>query len=115
MIELLENVIIKKWPTGSRYICNPPVTDTDNDTVALVEKGYENCFMSCGWSSSCTDVEYDTEGLFRSWRNGDENYIVTTDEEFYNRFVKATELAKKLNLLNRSDRVLLFQSILYDT
>jgi aspartyl-tRNA synthetase len=28
--------ILSKWPTGSRYICNPAPTDTDNDTVILV-------------------------------------------------------------------------------
>uniref|UniRef100_UPI0019CFC5DE hypothetical protein n=1 Tax=Xanthomonas vesicatoria TaxID=56460 RepID=UPI0019CFC5DE len=60
------------------------------------------------------EVDYGTEGVFLSWRKGDENYLITEDEEFYNRFVKATDLAKLLNLQNKAHRIALFQAILYD-
>lgn len=43
--------ILSKWPTGSRYICNPPPTDTDNDTVILVASFEEatKALLADGW------------------------------------------------------------------
>jgi len=35
-------------------------------------------------------------------------------EEFYNRFECATVIAKRFNLLNKNDRIELFQNILYN-
>ena len=105
---------IERHPTGSRYICSPPSLGSDDDTVVWALPGYEAALTENGFTSQSDGLEYDTLGAFSSWRNGDENYIVTTDEEFYRRFVKATEIAKALNLLNKSDRITLFQGILYD-
>lgn len=105
---------IEKHPTGSRYICNPPPTDTDEDTVVLASPGYEEALLKNGFKSSTNELEYDTLGAFVSWRKGDENFIVTTNKQFYDNFVKATKLAKNLNLLKKEDRVILFQALLYD-
>lgn len=105
---------IYSYPTGSRYICNPPPIDTDNDTIVLASEGYEEALSADGFDYTMSEVDYGTQGLFLSWRKGENNYIVTTDEEFYNRFVKATNLAKLLNLLRKEHRVALFQAILYD-
>jgi hypothetical protein len=106
--------VIYQYPTGSRYICTPPPVGTDNDTVFLVSEGYHIPLEAEGFTYNMTEVDYGTEGTFLSWRKGDENYIITEDEEFYNRFVKATNLAKLLNLANKAHRVALFQAILYD-
>lgn len=109
------NDYVVDWsPTGSRYICDPPVTGTDKDTVVLVKRGYEKSFDSDGFTPQTTRIEYESIGEFVSWRRGDENLIATTDEGFYNRFVKATEMAKKANLLKKQDRIDLFQRILYN-
>lgn len=105
---------VSSYPTGSRYICNPPPQDTDNDTVVLAKTGYETALESDGFYYNMSEVDYGTEGHFLSWRKGDENYIVTCDQGFYDRFVKATDLAKLLNLKNKSNRIALFQAILYD-
>jgi hypothetical protein len=111
---MFEEFVIFRAPTGSRYICDPAPADTDNDTVILASAGYEQALVNEGFVTTCTEVEYDTLGDFRSWRKGEENYIVTENELFFNRFVKATELAKRLNLLSRADRVTVFQAILYN-
>ena len=44
---------------------------------------------------------------------GNSNYIFTDDAEFYDRYVAATLLAKKYNLLNKVDRIQLFHTVLY--
>lgn len=124
-LDLGDNAI-SVYPTGSRVICSPAPTDTDEDFVVLLnqklevfefvelmsDKGYECdggevydilCELEdeCGWAS------------FRS-EDGKTNYIVTYNEAFYNRFVFATDVAKSMNLLVKEDRKKLFQYILYE-
>lgn len=43
--------IIKKHRTGSNYICDPPVTNTDKDVVILSKPDYESTLEAEGWSS----------------------------------------------------------------
>jgi len=105
-----EDVVFRSQPTGSRYICTPPPKDTDNDTVFLVN-GYHDwkaALLDDGWDF-CGDYEF--AGRFAAFRKGQENYIVTEDEDFFNRYVFATEAARALNLLNKEDRITLFQAI----
>ena len=109
-----ESYALERHPTGSRYICSPPPMDTDDDTVVLALRGYEEALIANGFDSQSTDLEYDMQGDFVSWRRGDENFIVTTDEQFYRKFVKATKIAKALNLMEKGDRITLFQAILYN-
>ena len=102
--------VLRSYPTGSRYICNPPPMDTDNDTVYLVN-GYYNWGLSLlkdGWEQC---GEYQFGGQFTAFRKGVENYIVTEDEQFFERYVCATEAAKALNLLDKEDRIKLFQAV----
>ena len=105
--------LLKSHPTGSYYICNPPVTTTDIDRVVLAEEGYWEDLTSMGFEPSPTQLEYDSLGSFISWRRGTDNYIVTTDPSFYALFVAATEIAKQLNLKDKESRVALFQGLLY--
>lgn len=99
--------------TGSNYICNPPVTNTDVDYIILVgdwelahQWMLENDFVTCGEDSYGGN-------LFEAFRKGNLNYIITYDLVFYDRFCAATELAKLKNLKYKSDRIALFKSILY--
>lgn len=108
-----EDYVIAQHKTGSNYICNPPVTDTDIDTVILVRSGYEHSLQELGWQYQMSDIEYEAMGSFTSWRKGNKNYIVTQDKDFYDKFVKATRCAKILNLMNKQDRIMLFSMILY--
>lgn len=104
--------ILKSHPTGSRYICNPAPTDTDNDTVFLVNGFYDwvNTLRNEGWEDCGPD--YEETGRFRAFRKGEENFICTEEEDFYLSYVKATEGAKALNLLNKEDRIKLFHTVL---
>lgn len=102
-------------PTGSRYICNPPVEGTDEDYVVLaidpnelVKKLRQHGFVETG-----DEDEYPEDGIFSTMRFGEINLIITEDEGFFGRFVAATEISRKLNLLNKPDRVALFQAVLY--
>ena len=107
-----KDCVLKSHPTGSRYICNPPVMDTDNDTVILVNGYYnwEEMLPNEGWEDC--GIDYDNmDGDFRAYRKGEENYIVTEDEDFFFSYVKATEGAKALHLLNKEDRIKLFSAI----
>lgn len=46
-------------------------------------------------------------------RRGNINVIVTPEMEFFDRFMAATELARRFNLMEKVDRIALFQAVLY--
>jgi hypothetical protein len=111
-------------PTGSRYICDPAPTDTDEDYVVLVlPEDFDDLILKIsdnGYDLGGSDVfaaeeislnEWDG---FQSWKKGDINLIITTSKEFFDKFVEATEIAKELNLLQKEDRITVFQKILYN-
>lgn len=103
-----------KYKTGSRVICDPAPEDTDEDWVIYPEnyQHYVDDLLSDGWETY-NNVNYVGE-LFTSLRKGDLNYIVVSTGEMYNKFVLATKVAKRLNLLKKEERILLFQAILYN-
>lgn len=110
---------------GSRVTCNPAPTNTDADflvwtrgapRLARVSGGLRRAGFVVGGSvpadMSCTLPS--GSGLrFLSYRLGVENVILTADAEFYRRFMAATDIAKRFNLLVKADRVALFQAVLY--
>jgi len=107
---------------GSRITCNPPPLDTDQDVLVLVRIGnlavmelkiLEAGFVKEGSLPAEMALDADKNNVFHSYRKGDMNYIVTTDKAFYQRFSTATELARKYNLMEKSDRIQLFQAVLY--
>ena len=113
---------IARHPTGSRFICDPPVMDTDDDWIILVEDleyaKYKASRLDWIYSGAGYYREGNEEpelGPFVSMRHteGNSNYIFTEDAEFYDRYVAATLLAKKYNLLNKADRIQLFHAVLY--
>ena len=100
------------YATGSRVICDPPVLDTDEDYVVLGSKdGYAHLIKD-GYCLQTPDRGYDISG-FVSLHKGNVNIIFTHDAEFYHSFVKATRLAKALNLREKKQRIVLFQAVLY--
>lgn len=110
---------ICSWPTGSRYICNPPPTDTDDDTVILVDdlETATKHLLEDGWDIPLSDNYKDMknlDGWFSAKKKVDDvlkNYIVMADLDKFNNWVKATEVAKRLNLLDKKDRIFLFSVI----
>lgn len=106
-----EDTVLKSYPTGSRYICHPPVMDTDNDTVILANGYYDwvTMLLKDGWEDC---GQYNQGGDFRAFRKGQENYIVTERDDFFQSYVLATSAAKALNLREKAQRILLFEVIL---
>lgn len=100
--------------TGSSYICNPPVTNTDIDFV-IYSQDWDKLHDWCEKNAFKTNFEDYGLEEFRSYKRGIINLIVTNDATFYRRFVKATEVAKKLNLLDKQQRVDLFDFVIYES
>lgn len=100
------------FPTGSNYICNPPVTDTDIDQMFLVYDLYRTAeeLDQLGWKEcrSKDNKSYPTDVML-AFRLGVNNALLTDNEEYFNNFYKATEEAKRRNLLNKADRIALFE------
>lgn len=119
-----EDFVIAQHPTGSNYICNPPVTNTDIDTVFLCQpcqvdpitsqvRTYDESLLETGWEP-CVGEGYEIlGGDFTAWRKGNKNYIVTTDPEYYKKYVRATKICKAMNLLNKQDRIWMFEVVMH--
>lgn len=114
-------LVIRFEPVGSRITCDPAPMDTDEDFLVLIDEqrfgefyayvigsGYE-----LGGSVPLNEVNVDPDERFSSFTLGTTNLIATSSELFFDRFMQATADAKALNLLVKSDRIALFQSILY--
>lgn len=113
---ILGHALLRFNAVGSRVTCNPPPVDTDQDYLALVIGDPYQAMTEAGFTQDGSPEFYtgSDKGGFRSWRRGDVNIITTEDGVFYDKFMKATYLAKRLNLQNKADRIALFQVILYD-
>lgn len=106
---------------GSRVTCRPAPTDTDQDVLVLVSaykrdealQHLADCSFDHDGSDVSDSVNYDPNSPFKSYSLGEVNLIVTWSEDFHRRFLAATSVAKKLNLLRKEDRVDLFQAVLY--
>jgi hypothetical protein len=106
----------KQHPTGSNYICNPPVENTDIDFVVWAPKIKEadNTLRDSGFSYEGYTSNCDYPNMFWSYRKENINIILTILPDFFLKFVSATEKAKSLNLLFKEERIKLFQKYLYD-
>lgn len=108
---------MKIYPTGSYFICSPPVLNTDIDFVIFTEDFDNFCedLLKNGWSN-CSGKEYPYVDFIAFKRREISgvviNYIVTSKEEYYNKYVIATDTARALNLTKKVDRIALFQEVL---
>lgn len=107
---------------GSRVTCNPPPTDTDQDWLALVPgrqwTAFSDALTGEGWEIGGSMVPNGENYLpadqrFLSFTKGIDNIIATCSLEFYKRFLAATSVSKRFNLLDKGDRIALFQAVLY--
>jgi hypothetical protein len=119
-VRAYNGVFLEGHATGSRYICNPPPMDTDDDTVFLVSdfdlaheilegNGY-HVPPEAGASMGDHEVWRSYRG--NAVRNAQDNFIITTDVNHYDRFCMATQISKALNLQNKDDRIRMFTTIL---
>lgn len=122
--EFLEGKCLKFELVGSRVTCDPAPTDTDQDVLVLADLNtwglqLEPMLVTEGFEkggSDCGDVAGYMGNVplsFQSFTFGELNLIVTFDPEFYRRFMAATQVSKSLNLLDKGERIMLFQAVLY--
>ena len=103
---------------GSQVTCDPPpnIEDSDHDFLVLVwsMRRAERQLKKQGWAIERGSPYQTTSNfVFFSARYFDHNLIVTNRGWFFDRFMQATKLATKMNLLKKEDRVALFQYALY--
>lgn len=122
MKELEHDSVLKHQMVGSRVTCNPAPTDTDQDILVLVSDmwGFRDYILDGSDpygldGSMILDSQFPLEAddRFSSYSKGDVNLIVTEDPVFYQKFIAASSVAKRLNLLQKPDRLALFQAVLY--
>ena len=109
---------IRAWfLCGSQITCSPPVMDTDRDVMVLVHDAMELAVAAemDGFSmgGSMPPVDCAAAFVYVSMRRGKDNLIFTGDQLFFDKFRAATAVSKRLNLLKKDDRIMLFQSVLY--
>lgn len=100
------------FPTGSNYICNPPVTDTDVDQMFLVTNliALDVWLQVNKWEICRGKDNYPVE-VWAAYRKGNRNVLITDNPDYFAKFYHATELAKERNLLKKEDRIELFTKI----
>ena len=119
ILALLHNAGCVIERCGSRVTCDPAPTDTDQDWLVVVpnnsadiSSAVENLSMS-GFQWEGGEHYQSAAGNFMSWRKADVNLIVTANTDFAEKHRAATHICKRLNLLNKPDRIAVFQAVLY--
>ncbi len=124
--EKVKNHFLRMEQVGSTVTCNPPVTDTDTDFLILIKDSsivvskVHGKLINSGWTHS--GVGYGIAGEepgevakpIQTYRKGRINYIITWDVNYFDKFMDATHLAKQFNLLQKRDRVALFEYITWN-
>lgn len=124
LIEYLRGACERIEPVGSSVTCNPPPMDTDEDWLVYLPAGEYAMFedlmihvQGCEFGGSRIHAGGCLIGdpnSFQSYTLGHINVIATASQEFFDKFMEATAEAKRLNLLDKDDRIALFQKILYN-
>lgn len=106
---------------GSRVTCDPPPQGTDADYLVHVLDSQASALWAAvrddGWEfgGSITSDDLNLippQDRFQSYKLDDLNLIITQSQSFAHRFLAATSIAKRLNLLDKADRIALFQAVL---
>ena len=116
---------------GSKVTCNPAPVATDTDYLVQIipdEKAWRTG-ESVSNQKIASIVDYLSTGNFQlegsgsyqlaaqtgfmSWRFGDVNLLVSANGAWCTRHRAATALCTRLNLLNKADRIAVFQAVLY--
>lgn len=104
---------LKVEPVGSRVTVDPPPMDTDEDYLVLVHKLNADLFSRLKELGFEGGRKHRDDDVFYSVRKGDINLIITDRQDFFDRFMLATEMAKSFNLKTKPERITLFQGVLY--
>ncbi len=99
--------VFRGWkPTGSRYY-GVAQDGADHDWLCLGTR-HEAAKLRADEADSCNNVPY-----FTSLRFGTVNVIVAHDDEFYNKFLTASEVCRLVQPTVKSHRIAIFRAILY--
>ena len=106
---------------GSRVTCNPAPTDTDDDWLVLIDNHNRMSEIDAKLKEAGFEIggsvfrsgSRNEQDFFWSYTKGELNLIIVGTVDFYIKFIHSTKLCTKLNLLNKEDRITLFQYILY--
>ena len=96
---------------GSREICNPPPEDTDEDFFVLCRMGgadLRSTLRAYGFREHVSD-DYSEEPTFNSWRKDHYNVILIQSPKHFGSIKTATTLAKRLNLQDKSQRIVVHE------
>lgn len=111
---------IKKYAyVGSRATCVPAPTDTDKDIIIYTDDCHAMVMAShihgftIGGSLIKNKMHLTQKPDFISIRKGELNLIITEKIEHFNNFILASNIAKKLNVLLKEDRIALFHAIMF--
>jgi hypothetical protein len=101
-------------PVGSRVTCSPPPMDTDEDFLVLTDDTYatRKQLEEFGFEYDSTTYAASGSTFFISMRMGQVNYIITSNPEWYDAFLTATYICKRLNVLDKEDRIAVFDAIM---
>lgn len=117
--------IVHIYPTGSNYICNPQVIDTDIDILVLVTdingsynactcRDWEDCYREATPKEHLAYQEEKRYGvIWHALRRGIINIMIVEDIDWYHASVAATELCKAWNILDRDRRIRIFRNLKY--
>lgn len=102
----------KIHPTGSRYICDPPVMNTDIDFLIYTEKCIDEILIIGNFKKTpFVDYVNNSPVKFDAWRKGKINLIVTSTLEYTERFQTATYICKMENIKNKWARVCIHEAL----
>lgn len=104
----------ESFHTGSSFICNPPVTNTDIDIAVHITCGFAT------FEQKLRDEYRDAVTITRTYGNSEfmsaryliYNLIVFMERGSFYRFYDATMLAKDLKLNEKAQRIALFDIIM---
>lgn len=115
MFPLNSPCVIKWEPVGSQMIKGAPGPGSDRDYLLMTSDWNTviNQFLEMEFSHDGEDSGYTTDNPHRfvSMRKGDYNFVVTQDDWFYERFMRAQKLAERLGVTNKEDRIDLFRAV----
>lgn len=102
---------IRAFQTGSAVIGSDRAIG-DYDVVVEFSPDLHQFLREHGYiETEHPETEYPNISITSVWRNGDVNVIVPSDEHSYDKWSLATELACSMQLINKEQRVKLFQFI----
>jgi len=104
------------YPTGSRYVCDPPVMNTDIDFVIYsTDKTVKERIIKFGYKDTTNNeptYHFQYEGYeFTAFRKRTVNLTLTHSKKFIDRHVVATHICKRKNVRNKLRRVFIHEAV----